>query len=249
MIHIQRTYPAPATLTSDRAKKARDELEQLVQAGQTQLTINPSIYKATDVKQVLIDMQDKKCCFCESKITHIAYGDVEHFRPKKAVMEDDGRLKRPGYYWLTYTWENLLLSCEICNRRHKRNKFPIAGKRARRPEDALDQEQPLFIDPSGPDDPENLITFTGLGRAVAVDNNKRGKVTIKELDLNRDDLEERRRERLLGLQVVLSLKQLAERHQVKDDLAFATQELERHTRADAEYAGLTRSYLKKQREI
>jgi len=248
MIHIQRTYPAPATLTSDRAKKARDELEQLVQAGQTQLTINPSIYKATDVKQVLIDMQDKKCCFCESKITHIAYGDVEHFRPKKAVREDDGRLKRPGYYWLAYTWENLLLSCEICNRRHKRNKFPIAGKRAKRKE-TLDQERPLFIDPAGPDDPEALITFTDLGRAVAVDGDKRGETTIKELDLNRDDLEERRQERLLDFRAILILKQSAERWQDEDDLAYATQQLERHTRADAEYAGLARSFLKRQREI
>lgn len=117
------------------------------------------------------------------------YSDVEHFRPKKAVLEDDGRLRRPGYYWLAYTWENLLLACAECNRRQKRNNFPIEGERARRPEDALDQERPIFIDPAGPDDPEALITFTDLGRAVAVDGNQRGKVTIEGLHLNRDDLQ------------------------------------------------------------
>jgi uncharacterized protein (TIGR02646 family) len=244
MIHIQRAYPAPATLTSDKAQEARAELEQQVQAGQT-LTIDSKLYGAADVKQTLKDMQHSKCCFCESKITHVAYGDVEHFRPKKAVWED-GRLRRPGYYWLAYAWENLLLSCEICNQRHKHNKFPIQGERATRPEDDLNQEQPLFINPAGPDDPETLITFTSLGQAVAVDGNERGKTTIEELGLYRDDLEERRREHLQDIQALLMLKQLAEQCQAEDNLAFATQELERHVRPDAEYAGLARAFLKRQ---
>jgi uncharacterized protein (TIGR02646 family) len=246
MIRIQRTYPAPATLTSDKAQQARDKLERLAQAGQTQLTINSSLYGAKGVKQTLMEMQHDKCCFCESKITHIAYGDVEHFRPKKAVLEDDGHRRQPGYYWLAYTWENLLLSCEICNRRHKRDRFPIEGKRARRPEDALDQERPLFIDPAGPDDPETLITFTERGRAVAVDSNRHGETTIKALNLNRDPLEEKRRKHLQFLRGWLTVKQLAERLQDKSEWASAIQQLEQCARADAEYAGLTRSFLGKQ---
>ena len=244
MIHIQRTYPAPATLTSVKAREARDELERQVQADQIKLTFDSKLYGAPDVKQTLIQMQHGKCCYCEFKLPPGYYSDVEHFRPKKAVLEDDGRLRRPGYYWLAYTWENLLLACAECNRRQKRNKFPIEGERARRPKDALDQERPIFIDPAGPDDPEALITFTDLGRAVAVDGNQRGKVTIEGLHLNRDDLQERRQERLQLLKALLKIKQLADAVQNEDDLACAERELERCTRADAQYASLARSFLR-----
>jgi uncharacterized protein (TIGR02646 family) len=246
MIHIQRSYPPPATLTSARAREARQELERLVQAGRDDLPFDSNLYSAPDVKQALTEMQHNKCCFCESEITHITYGDVEHFRPKKAVLEDDGQLRRPGYYWLAYTWENLLLACELCNRRHKRNSFPIEGGRARNPEDVLDQERPIFIDPTGPDDPEALITFTDLGRAVAVEGNRRGKVTIEELGLNRDDLEKRRRNRLLYLQSLLGRKRLAERLQDEEEILLAEQELEQCDRIDAEYAGLARAFLRRQ---
>jgi len=249
MIHIQRSYPAPATLTSDKAQEAREKLEQSIQAKQTQLEIHSNLYGAKDVKQTLMEMQHGKCCFCETKIRPGHYGDVEHFRPKKAVREKDGHLRRPGYYWLAYTWENLLLSCAICNRRYKGNKFPIEGERAKRPKDNLDQERPLFIDPTGQDDPETLITFTYLGQAVEIDGNERGKITIEELGLDREALDESRHKRLKYIQALLMLKQLAKQHQEKTKLAYATQQLERHTRADAEYAGLARSFLKRQREI
>jgi hypothetical protein len=79
-----------------------------------------------------------------------------------------------------------------------------------------------------------------------VDGNERGKTTIEELGLYREDLEERRRERLQDIQALLILKQLAEQCQAEDNLAFATQKLERHSRPDAEYAGLARVFLKRQ---
>ena len=245
MIHIQRTYPAPATLTSARAETARRELAQQVEADPTKLTIKSDIYAAPDVKQTLKnDMQHGKCCFCESKIAHVAEGDVEHFRPKKAVLED-GQLKRPGYYWLAYNWENLLLSCELCNRREKGNKFPIDGTRAETPEDDLGQEHPLFIDPAGTDDPETLISFTDLGRAIAVDGNRRGQTTIQELGLNRDPLQERRQKQVQDVEAQLTIKRLAASLQDVDELARAEQKLEQYTRDQAEYAALSRAFLKR----
>jgi transcription initiation factor TFIIIB Brf1 subunit/transcription initiation factor TFIIB len=89
-----------------------------------------------------------------------------------------------------------------------------------------------------------LITFTDLGRAVTVDGNQRGRMTIQELGLNRDDLEEKRRRHLQRLRGLERLKQLAELAQSEDNLAFAKRELERCTRADAEYAGLSRWFLR-----
>ncbi len=244
MIHIQRTYPTPATLTSARAETARRELAQQVEVDPSKLTIKPSIYAAPDVKQALKGMQHGKCCFCESKITHVVDGDVEHFRPKKAVLED-GQLERPGYYWLAYTWENLMLSCVWCNRREKGNKFPIDGTRAETPEDDLEQEYPLFIDPAGPDDPEMLISFTDLGQAIAVDENRCGQTTIQELGLNRDPLQERRQKRIQAVKAQLTIKRLAALLQEVDELARAEQELEQYTRVQAEYAALSRAFLKR----
>jgi hypothetical protein len=82
MIHIQRAYPDPSALRAQKVKRARDELTRLAQAGEVNLKFNSDLYAARDVKQMLIEMQHGKCCFCESQITHVAYGDVEHFRPQ-----------------------------------------------------------------------------------------------------------------------------------------------------------------------
>jgi len=44
-----------------------------------------------------------KCAYCESKLTHVAYGDIEHIIPKASAPER------------TYEWENLTTACDICN--------------------------------------------------------------------------------------------------------------------------------------
>ena len=55
-----------------------------------------------------------KCAYCESKITVVTYGSIEHFRPKSIYPE------------LTFEWNNLLLSCDICNDiGHKGNQFSL----------------------------------------------------------------------------------------------------------------------------
>jgi hypothetical protein len=106
------------------------------------------------VKAALRIAQHDKCGFCESKVTHVAFGDVEHFRPKAAFRAIQGdALTRPGYYWLAYEWTNLLFACEPCNRRHKGNLFPLVDEatRARSHTDDITRETPLFIDPTAED--------------------------------------------------------------------------------------------------
>ena len=54
------------------------------------------------VKDALREAQHGKCAFCESKISHIAHGDVEHFRPKAGYRQNpEDPLVQPGYYWLS----------------------------------------------------------------------------------------------------------------------------------------------------
>ncbi len=89
---------------------------------------NSKIYGHRKVKEALIHSQAGKCCFCESMFRHIGHGDVEHFRPKAGWVQADEPLNKPGYFWLAYDFDNLLLSCEICNQIHKKKIFSTYRK-------------------------------------------------------------------------------------------------------------------------
>jgi len=67
-------------------------------------------YKHKDNKEALRNACFDKCMYCESKITHIEYGDVEHIKPKSIFPE------------LKFDWDNLGYACTKCNRDHKKEK-------------------------------------------------------------------------------------------------------------------------------
>jgi hypothetical protein len=75
-----------------------------------------TVYSDKTIRKILISMCKGKCAYCESRITAIYNGDIEHFRPKAGYNnfpEDD--VVKPGYYWLASEWENLLFACPFCN--------------------------------------------------------------------------------------------------------------------------------------
>lgn len=86
------------------------------QTGRRGLRINDSFsaYSNKEVRKQLIKMFHGKCCYCESKVTAIYSGDIEHFRPKGGYGSDHN-ITKPGYYWLASDWENLLFACPFCN--------------------------------------------------------------------------------------------------------------------------------------
>jgi len=166
-------------------------------AGTKTIPFDSTVYGSKAVKRRLLRLQADKCCFCESKISHNAYGDVEHFRPKAAWKQSGkNRLSRPGYYWLAYEWRNLLLCCQLCNQRHKGNLFPLRdpGTRAKSPSDTLAKEEPMFINPST-ENPEAFIGFRG-DTPYPINNDPRARLTIARLGLKRKPLRERRLDRL-----------------------------------------------------
>lgn len=170
--------------------------------------IDKKIYGDNSVKVSLISLQKKCCCFCESRITHISSGDVEHFRPKQGYLQDNNDLfHKPGYFWLAYDWSNLLFACERCNRRYKQNLFPLKNIANRcNPNINFDisSEEPLFVDPSKVD-PSMHIEFRGT---MITHKTPEGDVTITELDLNRADLYEMR---IDSFSAINSLKEIYER--------------------------------------
>jgi hypothetical protein len=64
-----------------------------------------SRYGHAEIKAALIAETYGKCAYCESKLLHITYGDVEHI-VAKAI--DPSR---------AYEWANLTLACDKCNTR------------------------------------------------------------------------------------------------------------------------------------
>jgi len=186
---------APAILLT-KGVEASKALEKRLKQGETEFEskdFDGGIYGSKEVKDSLKVLQDYKCCFCEAKIGHTSHGDVEHFRPKTGWVQDNEKLNKPGYYWLAYDWDNLFLSCELCNQRYKKNFFPLlpASFRAVSHTDDYKTEQPVFIHPVN-DNPEDFILFNEE-IPIAVNENTRGKATIAKLGLDRDLLNEHRR--------------------------------------------------------
>ena len=68
-------------------------------------------YKHPDNKAALKSSSFNKCMYCESKIPHIDYGDVEHIMPKDRFPH------------LKFEWSNLGYACVKCNRDGKGDKY------------------------------------------------------------------------------------------------------------------------------
>lgn len=105
------------------------------------------IYREEEVKKQLREDFCGKCCYCGSEISHdTSYPNIEHYRPKTAVTSEKGKKSKPGYFWLASDWENLLYSCERCNRA-KGTKFPLKDESQRKIHaQDISFEEPLLID-------------------------------------------------------------------------------------------------------
>jgi uncharacterized protein (TIGR02646 family) len=197
---------APAVLrergarATERLRAEYDAAPEEYASGVRQFEFDQGLYGHPSVKSALRTAQHEKCAFCESYFTHIAYGDVEHLRPKAGYKQRPrDALRRPGYYWLAYEWSNLFFSCQLCNQRFKRNLFPLANprQRVRSHHQDVARERPLLIDP-GQVDPAAYLRFREE-MAHPVKGQREGKTTIQALGLNRKELAEIRLRHLTRL--------------------------------------------------
>jgi uncharacterized protein (TIGR02646 family) len=124
-------------------------------------TFDSNVYGSPEIKLRLLQSQDGKCAYCESRVSHIDYGDVEHFRPKAGYNQEHNYPSpqyRDAYFWLAYDWSNLYLACGICNQQFKENRFPTVGNLHFTAEGTVAKETTALIDPGG-EDPRNFIRF------------------------------------------------------------------------------------------
>lgn len=170
-------------------------------------------YNHPDIKRALESETCGKCVYCESKIKHIEFGDIEHILPKKKTC-------RPDLY---VEWDNLTIACEICNRTNKK--------------DYYDVQTPL-VNPYV-DDPEDFFLFIGT-LISAKNNNARGFVTQITLDLNRSDLVVRRNEKLHSIDRLFHTWSQEKSPSVK---AVLLEELKRECAPDKEYSAFVKHFL------
>lgn len=147
------------------------------------------------LKWTLKQIYHEKCAFCESSLKN-EVGDIEHFRPKNASANQAQKCdKTYSYYWLAFSWDNLLPCCSRCNGK-KSNCFDIAGERVKYNDEELadlhdkmavynEKEKPKLLHPEY-DRFENDIKFSKYGEIES--DNERVNYTVKICDLNRKNL-------------------------------------------------------------
>lgn len=117
-------------------------------------------YRKDEVRNELKRMYRGFCCYCEARISIVSYPHIEHRKPKRPIPSE------------TFTWHNLHLACEKCNK--------AKGDRWSDTDPILDS----CVDPI-----EQHLTYrespTGLLRWPE-NNSRRGDTTITHTRLNRD---------------------------------------------------------------
>ncbi|WP_375329512.1 retron system putative HNH endonuclease [Microcystis sp. BLCC-F210] len=159
----------PPVLAKNAARwlEALESIKSNNKATKAQINKAQNKYSHPQVKEALVKMFNGKCAYCESKITVGAYGAIEHFYPKSQ------------YPNLTFTWENLLLSCDKCNdANHKGTNFPLDDITG----------NPLLIDPTdGVTDPNTHLEFVWdeMAKLASVyGRDRRGQIVEDLFDLN-----------------------------------------------------------------
>jgi len=197
MIKVEKNLnKVPASLNGRLTNKRRAEV---IEAGEyptslKKLNANPvfevitlapynSRYKYKDVKERLEIIYNYKCAYCEQRVEGY---HVEHYRPKSI------------YYWLAFSWDNLLLCCSTCNS-HKLDNFEVleraiinkssAGKFHNLRDDYDQFEKPLLINP----EKENIREYLDFGKDGSISSKEpRVNHTIKTIKLHRTFLKNER---------------------------------------------------------
>jgi len=209
----------------------------------------------SQIKAVYMRLQKNKCAFCERELTTRPKDhDVEHFRPKRAVVPWPPLPTDPafpeGYYLLAYHPLNYATACEHCNRSLKQSYFPIEDARLSGQGDPvqLRPELPLLIYPIGDSDtdPEDLLGFQGV---VPIPKNadpntreyRRAQVTIDFFELEKRD--ELRRGRAKVLRTLYLAFMITETSPQREEREGAQSAIAQCVSDGSEHANCARSFV------
>jgi uncharacterized protein (TIGR02646 family) len=157
--------PKPAILEANDVAWTQVLVEK-IEKGEKPTDNEKNKYRHADIKAALIKETFGKCAYCESKLLHITYGDIEHIIPKSLQINK------------TFDWNNLTLACDKCNT-NKTNS---------------DVNHDNFVDPYI-HNPSEYFYFAGPLLLNQMGKYQARMMEIK-LDLNRAELFEKRREKI-----------------------------------------------------
>ena len=166
----------PQSLADRRTSAFKEVLPIAALTGQESKALRDKLGNYSQGKAALHARQNGKCAFCE-RFSGLDGNPLEHFRPKKGAIRQDGRVDEAHYWWLCWTWENHVFACNVCNgASRKGNKFWIAAAPAPLPVPTtgltmlppgdfdVSGEDALLLDPAT-EDPLDHIRWEPLNQA------------------------------------------------------------------------------------
>lgn len=169
-------------------------------------------YKHPLNKEALKNASSDKCMYCESKISHIDFAHVEHYKPKAADKYPD----------LEFEWTNLGYACPKCNN-NKSDKFHADFP---------------YIDPYS-EEPSEYFLAHGTWLFVK-QGCERADLTIRDIELNRPELLEKRLEKVTEIQKAITACFRTTNHALRD---MALQELKKEAASDKEYSFFVKTLI------
>lgn len=210
MIRVQKGDPPPGFAARSRKWIARFK----AQSETATVFWNHIRRELRDDADFLYHVFHGKCAFCESYMAHVAFAQIEHYKPKRYFSE------------AVFDWDNWLLSCGVCNtQKGQRRDFLEAHCEGR----------PCLINPAH-DVPADDLHFV---RHKIFGDTRRGEYTIDLIQLDRDALNKARELWLLQIDCLLLLVLDGSedvRAQARVYLIWAMQD-------EAPYTAMTRCYL------
>lgn len=194
MIKVKKDFNnIPDILNSNNRKEAFDK-----NINNKAFNHGKNLYKPNKLKNRLHKIYHLKCAYCEDSLFN-APKHIEHYRPKDI------------YYWLAYSWDNLLLCCTSCNSSKKLN-FKTINEKINYTDETFDEihnlrdkydelEKPLLVNPEK-DDILKDIVFDKYAKISS--NNDRVKYTIETCNLNRNELQKSRIEILNDFNILIN---------------------------------------------
>ncbi len=261
----------PDFLSSDTVINALNRIRDRVNADQfPAIEKTDELWRNEKVTDKLYDSHHGKCCYCERKRDRKRDMDVEHYRPKGEVEDDEGHT---GYWWLVYKWNNLLWSCKTCNQKCKGTIFTLLPDTTRAYYEIsdLNLERPCLINPKL-EDPSQFLSFhvdRSGGRCFVKavpragtenDMETRASETIRIVGLNRKehgyDLVQERGDAFLGTtfqMIVFNIlraddakdKASENRQNYIDSINALREDLKKFIQSGRVFSGVYRDYLRR----
>ena len=171
-----------------RLNRCEAQAREAQEAGRPLTDSVERCYRHVDVKSAILRETAEKCAYCESKVTHVYWGDVEHLKPRRRFPE------------YQFNYNNLTLACAVCN--NKKGDYWL-------------EEAPI-VDPYVEEPADHLLGLGPL--LWHRNGSPTGQRTIDLLDLNRERLRERRLECLERLSALVDRYQGEPPGPVKDSI-------------------------------